>query len=437
VRRVAYDGSGLAVEEETDCGERIEHVTVAAFGPAVAGPVVVAALASGSIAALDLRLKPLALMRGDDGPTYPICGALHAARFRVSTGVVEGIHVLTLRDHRRLHLARNPLPFPVRVGLCAAAVVAVLVGVPVLRRGALALLRRWITPRASRDAALDELLCALATASHGKLTATSPFRRLREQASMLTLLEGAPPDEFRARFRDAMENGREIGLPLVRGILRQAVRLGLVPAASARLSRELRELDRITSRPTDTVPTPPEAVALRDRLDRVLPALTAELEAVKRAADRERSTPLWRGIERAAGARRDDLAAAGVAFALPETPGLAGILVAGTAPEVVFIIENLIGNAVRAVEGRASPRIAVALRVDGREAVVEVEDNGKGIPEEKHAAVFGEGVSDRAGGGHGLSESRRILALRGGRICIVRSAPGQGAVFEVRFRIVS
>jgi signal transduction histidine kinase len=437
LRRLRLEDGALVVEQEINCGEGVEHVAVADFGPAVSGAAVVASFTSGSVAAFDERLTPLAFLPVRDGALRPTLPVICPARLRVAAGVVRGVHSLSKSDHRVLYLARSPLPRPLKAAAVAAALIGVLAGVPVLRRGALALLRRWVLPRASRDAALDELLGALATASHGKLTATSTFRRLREQASMLTLYEGTPPTEFGERFREAVENGREVGLPRVREILARAVRLGLVPAASARLSRELRELDRVTSRPTDAVPSPGEAVALRDRLDRVLPAVTAELEAVKRAADLVRSTPLSKGIERAAAARGDDVAAAGAALSLPPAPPGAGPRVAGTAAEVVFIFDNLIGNAVRAVAGRPGAAVSVGLSTEPGFAVVTVEDNGKGIPEDGHAAVFEEGVSDRAGGGHGLSESRRILALRGGSIRIARSAPGEGTAFEVMFRVVS
>ncbi len=437
VKRLRFDGSRLIIEEEIDCGEGVEHVVAARFGPTVKGLAVVAGLTSGSVAALDERLRPLALFRINDVTVRPTLGAIHQARFGMQDGIFEGIHSLSDTQHRKLYLRRNPLPFWLKVTIAIAAALGVLVGVPRLRRGSLALLRRWLVPRVSREAALDELLAALATASHGRLAATSTFRRLREQASMLTLHETAPPPAFLDRFREAVENAREIGLPLVRDILTRAVRLGLVPAAAARLSHELRELGRITSQPTDAAPSAAEAVALRDRLDRILPTITEQLSAVKRAADRERSSPLSKGIERALAARRDELAAAGVTLRTPAAAASAGPRVAATAAEVVFVIENLVANAARAVEGAREPVISVGVREEGGEAVVTVEDNGKGIPPERQSAVFEEGVSDRTGGGHGLPESRRIMAVRGGSVRIARSAPGEGTVFEVRFRTVS
>jgi signal transduction histidine kinase len=64
-----------------------------------------------------------------------------------------------------------------------------------------------------------------------------------------------------------------------------------------------------------------------------------------------------------------------------------------------------------------------------------VEDTGEGIAESMHEQVFTRGVSDREGGGHGLSASRETLGRRGGKIRLVRSSPGEGAVFEVKLRL--
>ena len=437
VRRLRFDGAAIIVEGETDCGEAVDVLGVASFRPAVEGAVILAGLKSGSLVALDTRLRPLARLPLDDASNPRTLGSMNPARFRVGGRVVEGIHYVTEQRHRKLFLERNPLPLPLRVVLSVAAILAVVGGVPVLRRGTVGIARRLVLPRASREVALDELVGALATASHGKLTATSTFRRLREQASMLTLHEAAPPPAFAARFREAVENAREIGLPLVRDILAKSARLGIAPGAAGRLTGEIRELSRIVSRPTDAIPTAAGAVALRDRLDTILPGVNAQLEAIKRAVDRERSSSLWRGIGRAVAARKDDLASAGIVLSEPAAPEDGGPRVAATAAEVVFVIENLIANAARAVEGVERPRIGIGLSLDGRQAVVTVEDNGKGIAPERQTAVFEEGVSDRAGGGHGLAESRRILAVRGGSIRVARSAPGEGTVFEVRLRVVA
>jgi signal transduction histidine kinase len=99
------------------------------------------------------------------------------------------------------------------------------------------------------------------------------------------------------------------------------------------------------------------------------------------------------------------------------------------------VILNLISNAVKFVPADGG-RIRVALRQDGDGLVVEVRDNGPGVPEHERAGVFekfrqgGDGARP-PGTGLGLPISRRIVDHFGGRMW-VESAPGGGACFAFR-----
>ena len=89
---------------------------------------------------------------------------------------------------------------------------------------------------------------------------------------------------------------------------------------------------------------------------------------------------------------------------------------------------DLLTNAVAAVEDSARPdgRIAVATRRDGEEVVVEIRDNGVGIPPEVVPRIFDPFFTTRPvgrGRGLGLSVTHAIVAGHGGRI-EVESDPG-------------
>ena len=100
----------------------------------------------------------------------------------------------------------------------------------------------------------------------------------------------------------------------------------------------------------------------------------------------------------------------------------------------VFI--NLLDNAVKyCPEGS---KVRVRLETDGKGIIVQVADNGPGIPPEDLPHIFEkmyrvEKESTRAveGSGLGLSIVKRIVELHGGRIA-VESAVGKGATFSVR-----
>lgn len=101
---------------------------------------------------------------------------------------------------------------------------------------------------------------------------------------------------------------------------------------------------------------------------------------------------------------------------------------------IVQVLTNLIGNAVKFTPAGGSIKVA-ARRAGDREITVLVQDSGIGIPAEHKDRVFdkfyqvGERVSsDIQGTGIGLSISKEIVTLHGGRIW-VESEHGQGATF--------
>lgn len=97
------------------------------------------------------------------------------------------------------------------------------------------------------------------------------------------------------------------------------------------------------------------------------------------------------------------------------------------------VIVNLVGNAMDAVEARTDPAVRITTRLDGSRVVLEVEDNGVGIPEsiiDKIFEPFFTTKESQKGTGLGLSLCREFLANMGGTIA-TRSKPGHGATFVV------
>ncbi len=95
------------------------------------------------------------------------------------------------------------------------------------------------------------------------------------------------------------------------------------------------------------------------------------------------------------------------------------------------VVANLVGNAV--AHGGAGVVVTVSASVDGDDVVLEVRDNGVGIPAAAQERVFDRFVSgpDSAGHGLGLHIVQRLAQAMGGGVC-VESRPGDGATFRVR-----
>ncbi len=95
---------------------------------------------------------------------------------------------------------------------------------------------------------------------------------------------------------------------------------------------------------------------------------------------------------------------------------------------------NVVLNAAQAVEGQAGARVEVVGRTGptGR-PVIEVTDNGPGIPPEVRDRIFIPFFTTKPeGSGIGLSLARQIMRLHGGTLS-VQSTPGEATTFAFRF----
>jgi len=96
---------------------------------------------------------------------------------------------------------------------------------------------------------------------------------------------------------------------------------------------------------------------------------------------------------------------------------------------------NLLVNALQAIEAtsKGGGRIEIRTRAAGDEVIVEVADDGRGIPAELLPRIFDPFFTTKAvgeGTGLGLSISHGIVSDHGGRI-EVENTPGQGSRFRV------
>ena len=103
--------------------------------------------------------------------------------------------------------------------------------------------------------------------------------------------------------------------------------------------------------------------------------------------------------------------------------------------QVNQVFLNLLVNALQAIEAtsKGGGRIEIRTRAVGDEAIVEVADDGSGIPADLLPRIFDPFFTTKAvgeGTGLGLSISHGIVSDHGGRI-EVESTPGQGSRFRV------
>ena len=89
------------------------------------------------------------------------------------------------------------------------------------------------------------------------------------------------------------------------------------------------------------------------------------------------------------------------------------------------VLLNLVKNAVDALGDTASPEITIKARLDYGRVLLQVSDNGPGIPASVLDQVFVPFfTTKRDGSGIGLSLSRQIMTAHGGEIAVVSQAGG-------------
>ncbi|MCL5021712.1 MAG: HAMP domain-containing histidine kinase [Bacteroidetes bacterium] len=98
------------------------------------------------------------------------------------------------------------------------------------------------------------------------------------------------------------------------------------------------------------------------------------------------------------------------------------------------VIINLIANSLTALSKTPSPKLTLTGKTDGRSStLVQVTDNGQGIPEDLQEKIFIPFfTTHKEGSGIGLSLSRQIMRAHKGSIT-VGSVPNVETVFTLRF----
>ena len=117
---------------------------------------------------------------------------------------------------------------------------------------------------------------------------------------------------------------------------------------------------------------------------------------------------------------------------LPVESGAA--IVQADAPLMAWVVENLIKNAVDAMNGRGW--IGLHLLREGETVILDVTDTGKGIERKRYTQVFRPGYTTKSRGwGLGLSLCKRIVEeYHRGKIFVHQSVVGKGTTFRVVLR---
>ncbi|WP_295793370.1 HAMP domain-containing sensor histidine kinase [Mucilaginibacter sp.] len=119
-----------------------------------------------------------------------------------------------------------------------------------------------------------------------------------------------------------------------------------------------------------------------------------------------------------------------ITFQLTGNPHLqAGVNI----PLFDWVLENLLKNAVNAIEGKGSIHVDISGNKIKKQVFIDVTDTGKGIPRSKFDTVFQPGYTTRKRGwGLGLSLTKRMIEnYHNGHIFVKDSELGKGTTFRI------
>ena len=164
--------------------------------------------------------------------------------------------------------------------------------------------------------------------------------------------------------------------------------------------------------------------------------------ARKRDSDRRTVTDVNDIVGYIVGTRRYQLETAGIVCTVQLEPNLP--LVRGDRAQLEQVMRNLLNNAEHALRARIDgdrqgnpPQIKLRTRHDAQDVIIEVEDNGPGVPENTRMRIwdpFWTTKDEGEGTGLGLAVVHAIVVEHGGHVS-VSDAVASGARFEVKLPI--
>jgi PAS domain S-box-containing protein len=252
-----------------------------------------------------------------------------------------------------------------------------------------------------------ELFCMLVDITHRKL-AEDQLKKANEQLK--------EQDRMKSDFVMTVTHELRTPLTIFKNVISNAL-----AGATGKLTDKLRANLMMADEAVDRL-----AVIVSDFFDiskleagkiKLLPSFFSVTDLARGIGELFRQTALKRGIQ--------------VQTVLPET----GINIEADRGRIGQVFNNLIGNSLKFVPDKTG-RIIVRLIDRGEHILVEVEDNGPGIPPDGFSKLFnrfvqvGKHVGPGAHGtGLGLAISRELIELHGGKIWVENVTTG-GAKFS-------
>ncbi len=283
------------------------------------------------------------------------------------------------------------------------------------------------------------LLEDLELSGHG---AIAPLRSLRRLLWLLDALQvGFGMNEgLRSRFGEILTDCHQDDLPRLLVILERAQAAGIQSPQVGTATEALQNIQAQLARMPDQDLEISSLQELSAHLHRHSEVAETALQSLRHDVADEFKTDLHQVVDKVLRANAQDIERHGVQVEVGQVAQAAGgdssapegPLVCRMDPfEMEFILDNLVGNAIRAMDSADTRRLNLTWQTTNSMIKMQVKDTGLGIAVEDRDAIMETDFSTKERGGMGLPKSGRLLRKYGGQLSIVESSPGQGTTFQL------
>jgi len=269
-----------------------------------------------------------------------------------------------------------------------------------------------------------QILGQLELSGHGAIGGLQTLRRLTWLIGGCAA-KGAVSPEITTRLMNLERECRERAIPDMLAILDLARAGGLDERARLNAKEALALIDRhLESLAADGFAAD-QLLGLEGELRAAGEDAEKALQKLRREAAADFHADLRATVGRVLEAFGEDLATGGTDVRLPD-PQHPSPSLRTDERELAFVLDNLVGNALRAMEGKEEATLTITWEVVDGLARCEVSDTGCGIVPDDWQRVMQPGYSTRKGGGLGLSRSRELLRKFEGDLAVKHSELGAG-----------
>ncbi len=293
-----------------------------------------------------------------------------------------------------------------------------------------------------REARLH-LLEDLELSGHG---AIAPLRSLRRLLWLLDALKTGIEfnQEMNSRFREIWTDCHEDDLPRLLVILDRARAASLDNPSIETAAGALQKIQSQLAALKEDDFSAARLLASGSELNRQGETAETALQSLRREVANLFTADLEQVVRKVLRANHENIQAAGIQVSTGQQAQATGggdatqtneatrsLACRIDATELEFILDNLVGNAVRAMNGATERRLRLTWQQAGGMVKMEISDTGIGIATEDRDRILETPSSTKQRGGLGLPRSRRILRKYGGQLTIKSSSPGRGTTFQL------